>query len=253
MGIKVSNFIYTIIDALSFRVSGETKNLTVIEKEGKIQALREDTSGLNLYKGLTVEIDERPYLINLIEEVKGRRHISYKLSMAKRTKSSLFILPMLGEERRMFFWDDLLINCFIGNGDDKNCIFLLYRFSSDAIFLEFEQALTKFSTFKRREDPGPEYVMFVFDVPKKDMRNYRKFVNGKYSTFTGKYKQKILDFHDMEVEGEIGQVLYQDPKRREFLEKLLQAEIPEGSELMSVLDPNVEVFNIKNYELKPLL
>jgi len=252
MGIKASTLVYTIIDALSFMISGATEDLEAQETNGVIQSLQ-DQDGLNIHIGLTVEIKKKPFLINFIEKIVGKRHIKYKISMAKRTKSSLFVLPMLSGERHLYLWNTLLLNCFIGSGEDKNCIMLLYRFSSSAEFLKFEQALSKFSTFKRKEDPESAYVMFVFNVPKEHLRNYRNFIKGQYSKFTLKYKKHILKFHGVDQTSEIGQILFKNKKRLKALEKRLKATLPEDSELMSIINPEEEVFNIKNYKLKKLL
>jgi hypothetical protein len=252
MGIKASTLVYTIIDALSFMISGSTNDLETKKTNGVIKSLQ-DSDGLDIHIGLTVEIKKRPFLINFIEEIINTRHTKYKISMAKRTKSSLFVLPMLSGERHLYLWNTLLLNCFIGSGKDKNCIMLLYRFSKSSEFLKFEQALSKFSTFKRKEDPESEYVMFVFNVPKAHLRNYRNFIKGQYSKFTLKYKNNILKFHGIDQTSEIGQILFKDENRKKALEKRLKATLPEDSELMSIINPEEEVFNIKNYKLKKLI
>ena len=252
MGIKNKELTYTIVDALSFLITGATKTLEVEREGSKIKALKNE-DGLNIHLGLTVQIKKQSYLVNLIEESEAYKGTKYKVSMAQRTKTSLFALPMLGGNRKLFFWDKYLVNCFIGKDEDEDCIFLLYRFSSKEIFLEFEKALSKFKNFKRKEDPAPEYVMFIFEIPDKHKRNFKKLLKGKYSKLTKKYKMEILEFHGQGTASELGQVLFQDTTRKELLEFLLGAPLPEDSELMSVLDLDKEVFNIEKYKLKKLL
>ena len=92
--------------------------------------------------------------------------------MAKRTKSSIFVLPMLGGNKNLFFWDRLFVNAFLETPEEKDCIALLYRWSSDPLFIKFEKALSKFKDFRKKYDPSPYYVLFVFNVPKNNKRNY---------------------------------------------------------------------------------
>ena len=97
MGIKVKDPSYTIIDALSFRIGGNTKGFTAIMEEGKIKALK-GPDELHLTLGLAVEVDKNWYIVNSIKEDSKSRNQSYILSMADRTKSTTFLMPMIGGE-----------------------------------------------------------------------------------------------------------------------------------------------------------
>ena len=110
-----------------------------------------------------VEIKKRKYKVNIIEKVATKKGVHYILSIAKRTKSAIFLPPMLGGEKTLYFWNTLLLNCFIATEDDEDCISLLYRWSSDPKYLKFEQALTKFRFFRRRydHDPKNKYSGFI--------------------------------------------------------------------------------------------
>ena len=95
--------------------------------------------------------------------------------------------------------------------------------------------------------------MFIFDIPKGYARDYRAFRTGKYSKMSREYKIDILDFHDADIQDEIGQILFKSSKRKELLETKLDAKLPEGSELLSILDVEAETYSPKIYELKKLL
>ena len=95
--------------------------------------------------------------------------------------------------------------------------------------------------------------MFVFDIPKGFEREYRAFILGKYSKFSRDYKLDILDFHNLDIENEIGQILFKSDKRRKLLEERLDAEIPEKSELLSIIQVEDETFNPEIYKLKKLI
>ena len=252
MAIKCKELVYTPINALSFRITGGIKTLTPHKINNKIHSL-EGPKGLNLSLGLTIEVKKIKYKINIIEEVNVGKTTYYKMSMAKRTKASTFVMPMLSGNKDLYFWNRLFINCFIATEEDENCIALLYRWSSDPLFIKFEKALSKFSIFRRRYDPSPNYVMFVFNIPKKHLRNYKRFLKGEYSKLSSKYKKDLLDFHNASAIDELGQILYRDPKRHKALEYKLDIEIPEDSELLSIIDIKNETYNSEIYKFKKLL
>ena len=171
MGVKCKELTYTPLNALSFRITGGIKILTPHTLENKIHSL-EGPDGLNFTLGSTVEIKKIKYNINLIEALRAGKTKYYKISMAKRTKSSTFIMPMLSGNRDLYFWNRLFINCFIATDNHDNCIALLYRFSTDPLYVKFQRALSKFATFKDKYCPSSGYEMFIFGVPKKYIRNY---------------------------------------------------------------------------------
>ena len=73
------------------------------------------------------------------------------------------------------------------------------------------------------------------------------FINGKYSKLSGQYKIDILRFHNQPLEGEIGQILYKDPHRKQELEEMLGMQLDEETELLSIINIEEETFKIKNY------
>tara|TARA_R100000742_G_C4242598_1_gene62037 strand:- start:8 stop:772 length:765 start_codon:yes stop_codon:yes gene_type:complete len=247
MGIKVKELVYSIIDALSFRISGGTKTLTPHKVDKEITAL-EGEDGLHLNTGMTLKVQKFKYIINKIEARRNNNVLSYVCSTDKRNKISFYILPMLAERRNMFFWDTLLMNAFVGYADVRDVICVLFRFSGDPLFLKFEQAVTQFSNYKGKVDVDSYHVMFVFDVPSQHKRSWNKLKLGKYSELSRKYKERILDFHGMTKHSSIGQVLYKSAKRRKYLEDLLNAPIDENSELLTAIDFDNDVFDPKVYE-----
>ena len=104
-----------------------------------------------------------------------------------------------------------------------------------------------------RYDPSPNFVMFVFDIPKGYKREFRAFKMGKYSRFSNEYKLDILDFHNAEIESELGQILFKSKERKRLLEEKLNAVLPEDSELLSIINLEEELFNPEIYKLKKLL
>ena len=248
MAVKCDQLVYTPTSPLTFRISGGTKTLTAHKTpDGVIHALEGGADKINFTLGLSLTVKKYAYKINFIEEVWTKNVLVYDLHIAKRTKSSIFLLPMFGGDRNLYLWKQLFINCFILEEDNIPHIQLLYRFSGDPLFLKFEQALTKFNSFVRKEDPNTGFVLFTFKVPKKHLTNYKRFKSGEYSLLSKLHKMNILDFHSFEVTDLIGQVLFQSLERRNELERKFDCELPEDSELLSIIDMDQEIFNPQIY------
>ena len=80
MAVKCDNLIYTPIDALSFRISGDTHALTPNIKNKVIQSL-EGSNGSIFTLGTTVEIKKSKYKVNIIEEFASKKGIYYIISI----------------------------------------------------------------------------------------------------------------------------------------------------------------------------
>ena len=253
MAIKCTQLIYTPINALSIRISGGTNSLIPHKVNNKIISL-EDSEGINISLGLITEVRKFKYKINIIEQIQKNDILYYDLITAKRTKSSTFILPMLGGERRLFFWNKLFMNAFVGIEDKKNCIVLLYKFSMDPLFLKFEKALKTFKSFSEKIDIDPYHVIFIFNIPKEHIKNYNKLKEGKYSEMDEEYKFDILEFHNFDFKsGQVAQVLWKSDKRRIAMEEILDAKINSNSELLTAIDFDSEIYDLETYEIKKQL
>lgn len=249
MAIKCNQLIYSPVNALTIRLSGGTTSLIPHIVDNKIVSL-EGPENINIFVGLVTEVKKFKYKINTIKQLSKNDVLYYDLSTAKRTKSSTFILPMLGGERRLFFWNKLFMNAFVGIEDKKDCIVLLYKFSIDPLFLKFEKALQKFKSFSEKIDIDPYHVLFIFNVPDEHIKNYNKLKKGKYSELDEEYKFHILEFHGLEVSDQVAHVLWKSEKRRKAMEKTLDAEIDDNSELLTPIDFDTEIYDIETYEIK---
>tara|TARA_R100000458_G_C8089610_1_gene120887 strand:- start:76 stop:513 length:438 start_codon:yes stop_codon:yes gene_type:complete len=140
------------------------------------------------------------------------------------------------------------MNCFIATEQDTFCIALLYRWSADPLFIQFEKTLSEFPNFRKTYDPDTQTVMFVFDIPAEREADYTQFLKGGYSRLTTGYKQQVLDFHGLKRHSEIGQILYKDAKRRERLNFKLGVRLDNNAELLSIINFEEETFNPEIYK-----
>ena len=182
-----------------------------------------------------------PYRVNLIRPGHGALRnniVCYDLSVDRLTDSSIFVLPFMGMNRKLMLWDSLFVNAFMATPEEPECIALLYRFSGEPIFTKFESALCSFRNFKRRIDPDPYHVLFVFDIPEEAKPSYISFKEGRYSQIDDDWKLRILEFHGFDFDGHTGKILFRDPRLRQDIEERLDVELPTFAELHS--RPNLE-------------
>ena len=197
-----------------------------------------------------------PYRINMITPCTGERNqvVCYDLSVDRLTDSSIFLLPLMGGNRKLMLWHSLFVNAFMGTPEYPECVALLYRFSGDPVFTKFESALCSFRNFKIRIDPDPYHVLFVFDVPEEAKSSYAAFVDGRFSEIDDDWKLRILEFHGFDFDGHTGKILFKDPGLRARIEKQLDVTLPADAELHSKPNVNLEVFNQEFYSpSKPVI
>ena len=237
---------FTPINSLFIRISGGTSSIKPHYYEDELVSLEINNKIISQREILTIK--NKPYKINIIEK-KVRKNITYyNLKIAKRNKSSIFILPMLGGTKRLWFYNQLFINAFIGiKNKIENKIILLYRKSNDILFKKFKNALKQFRSFRSMEDVDDNYILFIFDIPTHHIKNFKLFKEGKYSKLNRTYKLKILDYHGLNVDNAIGQILFKTSKRKRHLEKKIGMYLPDDAELYSIPEKHEEHFNINYY------
>jgi len=197
---------------------------------------------------------KNPYKLNHITPLYNAVNLlaGYDLSVARATKSTIFLCPMLGGRRELFYWDKLLVNAFCAIPYEDNIIALLYRFCGDAEFTRFEAALEQFRNFKYKIDTDPYHVLFVFDVPEETRTSYEHFVNGRYSEIDDIVKLKILDYHGFNMDGSTAKILFKSPSLKKELEEQLDVTIPDENELHSPPKLNEETFDPELYHTSKL-
>ena len=248
MSVKSKQVYFNITDTRTVRVTGGTKSIIAHKAHEKIVSLELPDSKL-FSIGDTITINNQPYKINIIEKMYSNNVLFYELYVAKKTKSTLLIMPMLGSSKKLFFYNNFLVNCFVGTKEEgEGSIVLLYRWSKDPRFLKFEAALKQFRNFIEFKDMSKDFILFKFKVPTKYKKDYKTFIDGKYSKLSNQYKNQILKFNDADIDSQIAQILYLGERRKSRLEHSLGITLDPDAELFSVIDRDLELFD-KNYYL----
>jgi len=244
------NTVVSIKDPLTVSVSNTMDVEADIDGEGNILSIDiPGVSKINVGDKLTISSRKVPYRINRIVSRDIMGLPVYDLMIASRTKASLFILPMLPGNRDTFYYDRFLLNCFVGTKDVDNVIAVLFRFSGLKTFASLEDSMKKLKSYIKTEDPTKSTVLYLFKVPRRYQKDFDKFLEGKYSEMTENYKYKIMNFHGVDDESSIGQILFKDPYRKEELENLLDMELPKDAELYSIPNMEQEIYDPDMYDL----
>jgi hypothetical protein len=241
-----NNIDFRLISATTVRIEGDTEDIIPYYYNNELISL-ELLKKKIISVGQTFKIKGISYKINIIRRTEIRDELYYDLIVADKTKSSLFLLPMLGGTRELLFYNSLFINAFIDIKYKKDCIILLYRKSTRKSFSQFIELCKRLNSFIEIEEPNSTHLLFIFSIPRKYKKEFKAFKEGKYSEMSDLYKLNILDFHRSDIDGDLGKILFKSEERRLELEASLEASLPEDSELYSIMEEEEEKFNLNYY------
>ena len=239
-------------DSLTVKAVGYLDVEVEFDDDGKIVSVElPEIPKISVGNTITIGRSKFPYKINIINSVGPDNNTTYEMTMARRTKASLFVLPMLPGNRKSYFYDKLLLNCFIGTHEHKDVIALLYRFSGKKEFVDFEDHLKGLDNFIECLEPSNKTTMYIFSVPEEYQKQFELFKQGKYSKFSNKFKLKVLRFHNFGKESTLGKILYKAASRRRQLENALGPEvrIDKSAELYSIPDMTKEIYDPTVYDI----
>ena len=253
MDVTCQKLQFTPIDGRTVRLTGDFSECEVDKDNGKIVALRFD--GYAIEANSTISVKNSRFKVNkIITDVLDGSAPYYDLMTADLTTASTFVMPFMGGNRRLFMWNRLFVNAFVGTDEDEDCIALLYRYSSQPEFLKFENTLEAFRHFRVRREPDPYHTIFVFNVPDKARTSYAAFLRGRYSEIDDEWKLRIIEFHDFHIDGHTGRVLFQSPWLKAKIESELDVELDDDAELLSRPDMKREIYSREYYSpSKPVL
>ena len=134
---------FTPISPTTVRISGGTNNIRPYYYGKDIVSLEMPDESV-ISTGEIITVKNKEYKINIIRRSTKRKVIYYDLKVAEKNKSAIFVTPMLGGTRKLWMYDQLLINTFIGvKGYTSKHIVLLYRKSEDPLFIKFIQTIQR--------------------------------------------------------------------------------------------------------------
>jgi hypothetical protein len=170
----------------------------------------------------------------------------FSLYTFTRNKTSLFLLPLLGENRAYFSWNKYFVNAYLGRCGEIELgnLYLLYRFFNVEDYLKLEEKLKRHKLFVKRYDTDKNHTLFHFKLPEDKLKEIEAFKAGKYSLFAEPCKFNILSFHGYQKDSELSQVLFKSEKLRKQLELYFGEDLHPDTELYSIMSLEDEVLHL---------
>tara|TARA_R110000772_G_scaffold54130_1_gene123523 strand:- start:45080 stop:45640 length:561 start_codon:yes stop_codon:yes gene_type:complete len=178
----------------------------------------------------------------------------------KYNKSKTYLLPLLAElvnfDRKFFRY---LVNTYIfdGEGQYKDCIFMLHDFSfKNPEFTAYEHKFIESELFVDLIDIGNQ-VLYIFKFPEEYLHEYKMFKLGKYSYYGEDAKEQILAFYTNIYKGNINAVeflikikhiLFKDEKLKRKIERELKVTLRDDAELTDIMKPENETYILSKKE-----
>lgn len=176
---------------------------------------------------------------------------------AKWNNSTLFLSPMFESilrGRQLHGFCSLYLGDHEHNTQHKNAIYALFKPNFTARYMDFEKKLKRnplcidsydvshYSWGKLRE--VEDHVMFVLEIPKEHLKDYKKFIQGKYSEFSSKYKSKFQRGTNTYA------ITHKSKRMVKYWEDKLDVVLPKESEVWSIWNPEEEIYRY-NSEMYP--
>lgn len=191
--------------------------------------------------GEEYEVEGNKYKVNLIRKDDGY----FYCIQERATKASQFIMPLLsvndGTTYQHYDFKNTFYNCYIS--ENYRYIYLVYKFSPTAEYLELESKLIKHSMFIELTDPDPNTVIVKFKLPEEFHKDVVKIMKGKYSEISPTMKSKICIFHSFNVKSKTYRMLHRDVELRKEMSLEFEYEIPIDIELMTKPELNKEIWS----------
>ena len=160
----------------------------------------------------------------------------------KHNLTTLIGLPLLGWKREMY--DPYLINAYIEHDvvdrfDKSSHIHILLNWSVDERFKKLESTLKNSKLCVSQYDPDKEgvFVVFIMRIPKATVKDYQKFLAGKYSELSDRSKTMIMA--STKPGGIIYRILYKEESLKKELEEKIGVDLNTSSEIYSSMEDSI--------------
>jgi hypothetical protein len=170
----------------------------------------------------------------------------FRINEFETTKSSTYLLPLLGISKNMLLLETNFINCYISHFDYDNdlgdYLYLIYRYFPISYYSKFTKFLREQKGFlKYVKDWDKRLDCFIFSLDKETIKDVKLLIDGKYSKITEKSKKLILNFHNQNKTDEpLNQILYKGELRRNYLESAFGCKMPDNIDYDNKFDIDKE-------------
>lgn len=116
----------------------------------------------------------------------------------KLTDSAIYLLPMVGLS--IFDFDDNLINVHVKHADAPSLVIIVKnKTNDDNLSIIINKLMAYREYVDMWTDDDDREICIEMKVPQRLVKNYHKFIDGKYSKFDERYKDKLIAIYNREV------------------------------------------------------
>jgi hypothetical protein len=116
----------------------------------------------------------------------------------KLTDSAIYLLPMVGLS--IFDFDDNLINVHVKHADSPSLVVIVKnKTNDDNLSIIINKLMAYREYVDMWTDDDDREICIEMKVPQRLVKNYHKFIDGKYSKFDERYKDKLIAIYNREV------------------------------------------------------
>jgi len=171
-----------------------------------------------------------------------------ELNKIKPTKTTEFILPLLGKMKQ--WYGPWLINAYLGdfNVDHKypNSISVLMKYSGKNNYFEKEEKMIGSEHFIDSYDLFKgEFVMYIFRIPEEFLPDYNLIMKGKYSQVSDEAKKLLLLGRG--TRSPMPYILERHPKMVSYWETELNVKFEKDQEVWSIINIEEEFFDKETF------
>ncbi len=212
------NFKYKVLDSRTIEIYSDILRVDQELGSNGIKEIQIGDLSIKIDDEIEVNIETIPskYKIRFIK--KGKKGFVYVFTHL-RNKTTEYLLPCLGGNKAIFYYDSYLINAYLE--PKLTNLWLRYRFSKHNEYQKLEKFLTSHECFIKTRDVDFDFVDYKFGIPTEFLDDVPKFINGKYSSFSVGLKLNMGRFHDLKPRSRMLQVLNKDENLKKELEKRL--------------------------------
>lgn len=178
-----------------------------------------------------------------------KRQSSIDLTKIKATKTTDFILPLLGFTKK--YYEPFLVNAYLGDvnmkGYDKDRIYIvLSNHNMNTKHMRIEDNIKNLTEFVDYYDVlDGKMSVFIVNLPEIFNNDYDHFMNGAYSKFS--QEAQIAIIKGRSENSSMPHIFKKSEKLREYWENKAGSALPIDAEVWPVLQLENELFDIKKF------
>lgn len=164
-------------------------------------------------------------------------------------KSYSYLIPIVNEFCTIDPAYFILVDqsyAMVNGSSDEPLVVLSYEKTDNQMFLDYLEDI-KVNPITKNVIESEDKITFVFEIPKEYRHEYRSFINGRFSAFSQKAKDLVMNYvtsyHKANTAKKVKMVLYKEDELKRYLENKLAVRLDADLDLSSIPKVEEESFN----------